>query len=175
MSEHLGKKRVDASSGLQSLAFLSLSLSLSLSIYIYIHTLALVLLSGPSFLLISVFVGHLLLSAGVMRFMQIFPDRMSLKYPFYMLISSPIMLSNMLGPDSNIYLDQILNDKIWPLLAICSVHCLARNHYWYSGFTKHGIFSTRQKIGPLFASKSALAKIDFGISVAFLVLAVFLT
>ena len=99
----------------------------------YTNMNAVVLLFGPIFplfishYLVQVFFSVLALSVQTLRlflqgqwdFWDNVPKRDVLKWPICKLISGSIMLRNMLGPDSNIYLDQIRTYKIdhfWAIL-----------------------------------------------------------
>ena len=55
-----------------------------------------------------------------MRFKKKVPKNKVSKGPFYKILSGQIMLSNMLGPDNNRYLDQMLTYKCWPLWVMFS-------------------------------------------------------
>ena len=72
-----------------------------------------------------------------------------------MLLSGPIMLRNMLGPDNNIYLDQILAYTIWPFEVNFSVCLLAWNPYFIVVSAQKGHSWRHTIVGTIFAHNCA--------------------
>ena len=91
----------------------------------------------------------------------------SQKDPYHKLLSDPNMLSNLLGPDNNIYLEQTLTDKTWPFgVKFLFFGPEASTLYW---FQQERHFSSPPKVvGTLLRSTIMLTeKCIFGMYVSF--------